>query len=73
MIFGNEVSTLLKSASQAGTKLPIIEAQINETLAKLVDRMLQNNVTSVLLTEHQRAVGVINDIDIFERSVEEAK
>jgi signal-transduction protein with cAMP-binding, CBS, and nucleotidyltransferase domain len=55
--------------SQAGTKLPIIEAQINEPMAKLVDKMLQNNVNSILLTEHQRPVGVINDRELLREIV----
>jgi sugar-specific transcriptional regulator TrmB len=57
-------------SSQAGTKLPIIEAQINEPLAKLVNKMLQNNVTSILLTEHERPVGVINDRELLREIVD---
>jgi sugar-specific transcriptional regulator TrmB/CBS domain-containing protein len=57
-------------SNQAGTKLPIIEAQINESLSKLVDKMLQNNVNSILLTEHQRPIGVINDRELLREVVE---
>jgi CBS domain-containing protein len=35
--------------------------------------MLQNNVTSVLITEHHKPVGVINDRDILKEIVEERK
>jgi sugar-specific transcriptional regulator TrmB/predicted transcriptional regulator len=57
-------------SSQAGTKLPIIEAQINESLSRLVEKMLQNNVNSILLIEHQRPVGVINDRELLREIVE---
>jgi sugar-specific transcriptional regulator TrmB/CBS domain-containing protein len=60
-------------SNQAGTKLPIVEISTTETLSKLVDKMLQNNVTSVLITEHHKPVGVINDRDILKEIVEEHK
>lgn len=60
-------------SNQAGTKLPIVEISTTETLSKLVDKMLQNNVTSVLITEHHKPVGVINDRDILKEIVEERK
>jgi sugar-specific transcriptional regulator TrmB/CBS domain-containing protein len=60
-------------SNQAGTKLPIVEISTTETVAKLVDKMLQNNVTSVLITEHHKPVGVINDRDILKEIVEEHK
>lgn len=59
-------------SSQAGTKLPTIEVLKTETVAKVVDKMLQNSVTSVLITEHHKPVGVINDRDLL-REIAEAK
>ena len=59
-------------SSQAGTKLPSVEVSTTETVSKLVDKMLQNGVTSVLITEHHKPVGVINDRDILREIVEEA-
>jgi CBS domain-containing protein len=57
-------------SSQAGTKLPTVEAQTNEPLSKLVEKMMQNHVNSILLTEHQRPVGVINDRELLKEIVE---
>ena len=59
--------------TQAGTKLPAIEVSTSDPIAKLVDKMLQNNVTSVLITEHNSPVGVINDRDLLREIVKEHK
>ena len=60
-------------SSQAGTKLPSVEISTTETVSKLVDKMLQNSVTSVLITEHHKPIGVINDRDLLKEIVEEQK
>ncbi len=57
-------------SSQAGTKLPTIEVATTETVAATVDKMLQNNVNSVLITEHHKPIGVINDRDVLREIVE---
>jgi sugar-specific transcriptional regulator TrmB/CBS domain-containing protein len=67
---GIEISEI---SSQAGVKLPKIEISVTETVSKLVDAMLQNGVTSVLITERHRPIGVINDRDILKEIVEEQK
>ena len=60
-------------SSQAGMKLPKIEIAYTETVSKLVGSMLQNGVTSVLITEHRKPIGVINDRDLLREVVEEQK
>jgi sugar-specific transcriptional regulator TrmB/predicted transcriptional regulator len=56
-------------SSQAGTKLPTLEIESTETVAKTVAKMLQSNVNSVLITENQRAIGVINDRELLREIV----
>jgi CBS domain-containing protein len=60
-------------SSQAGTKLPSVKVATTETVAKLVNKMLQNSVASVLITEDNQPIGVINDKDILRDIVEEHK
>ena len=60
-------------SSQAGTKLPTVEIATSETLAKTVDKMLQNNVNSVLITEHHNPNGVINDRELLREIVDARK
>jgi len=67
---GIEISEI---SDQAGTKLPAIEVSTTDAIAKLVDKMLKNSVTSVLLTENHNPVGVINDRDLLREIVEEHK
>jgi sugar-specific transcriptional regulator TrmB/predicted transcriptional regulator len=59
--------------SQAGTQLPNIEVEATETVAMAVEDMLTHNVTSVLLTESRRPIGVINDRDLLKEIVGEHK
>jgi sugar-specific transcriptional regulator TrmB/CBS domain-containing protein len=60
-------------SSQAGTKLPTLEVTTTETLGKAVDKMLVNNVTSVLITEHHKPIGVINDRELLKEIVDAHK
>jgi sugar-specific transcriptional regulator TrmB/predicted transcriptional regulator len=60
-------------SNQAGTKLPTVEVSTIDVVAKLVDKMLQNNVTSILITENHKPVGVINDRDLLKEIVQERK
>ena len=60
-------------SSQAGTKLPSVEIATTEPVAQIVEKMLQNSVTSVLLMEHNKPVGIINDRDLLREIVEEQK
>jgi len=60
-------------SSQAGTKLPNIAVSTSDTVSELVGKMLQNGVTSVLITERNRAVGVINDRDVLTEIVKAQK
>jgi sugar-specific transcriptional regulator TrmB/CBS domain-containing protein len=57
-------------SSQAGTKLPTIEIESSETVAKTVGKMLENSVTSVLITEHHKPIGVINDLELLREIVD---
>ena len=60
-------------SSQAGTKLPTVEVSTSETIAKLVEKMLQNGDNSILISEHHKPVGVINDREILREIVEETQ
>ena len=60
-------------SSQAGTKLPTVEIASTESVAKTVGKMLQNNVTSVLITENHKPIGVINDRELLREIVDARK
>ncbi len=60
-------------SSQAGTKLPTVEISPIETVARTVAKMLQNNVTSVLITENHKPIGVINDRELLREIVDAQK
>ncbi len=60
-------------SSQAGTKLPTVEIATSETIAKTVDKMLQNNVNSILITEHHKPIGVVNDRELLREIVNRQK
>ena len=60
-------------SNQAGTKLPSVEIATTETVAKTVGKMLQNNVNSVLITEHHKPIGVITDRELLREIVDARK
>jgi sugar-specific transcriptional regulator TrmB len=60
-------------SSQAGTKLPTLEIETSETLAKTVGKMLQNNAHSVLITEQHKPIGVINERELLREVVDARK
>jgi len=60
-------------SNQAGTKLPTAEVSTTDAVGKLVDKMLQNNVTSLLIKDDGVPMGVINDRDLLREIVEEHK
>ncbi len=60
-------------SSQAGTKLPTIEIASSETIAKTVDKMLQNSVNSILITESNKPIGIINDRELLREIVNAQK
>jgi sugar-specific transcriptional regulator TrmB/CBS domain-containing protein len=64
---GVEISEI---STQAGMKLPTVEATTAETVSTLVDAMLENGVTSVLITENQNPIGMISDRDLLKEIVE---
>jgi CBS domain-containing protein len=60
-------------SSQAGMKLPKVEVAITETVSTVVNAMIQSSVNSVLITEHHKPIGVINDRDILRDIIENNK
>ncbi len=60
-------------SSQAGTKLPNIEVASTDSLSMAVDKILINNVTSLLITENQKPIGVINERELLKEIVNEHK
>jgi sugar-specific transcriptional regulator TrmB/CBS domain-containing protein len=57
-------------SSQAGTKLPVLEIESTETIAKTVSKMLQINVNSVLIVENRKPIGVINDRELLREIID---
>jgi signal-transduction protein with cAMP-binding, CBS, and nucleotidyltransferase domain len=60
-------------SNQAGTKLPSIQIATTEMATKLVDKMLRNNVPSVLITENHMPIGILSDRDLLREIVVEGK
>ena len=59
--------------SQPGLSLPTVEVSTTDNISKLVAAMLQNNVTSILVTENGKPAGVISDREILREITEEDK
>lgn len=67
---GVEISEI---SSQAGMKLPTVEILSAEKVSELVDKMLQSNVDSVLITENYKPIGIISNRDLLKEMVETRK
>ncbi len=67
---GMDISEITSQA--AGMKLPSFSVPITESVANLVSMVLRNNITSVLITEGDDPIGIINDRDLL-KEVAEAK
>ena len=65
---GMEISQI---TSQPGLKLPTVEVSNTDNVSKLVAAMLQNNVSSILITENGKPAGVISDREILREIAEE--
>ena len=59
--------------AQPGMKLPSVEVSSTDSVAKLVNDMLQHNVSSVLITDNSVPLGVISDKEILREIVEKKK
>ncbi len=68
---GVDLSEITSQA--AGMKLPTVMVSANETVSRLVNLVLHNNATSVLITEGKEPVGLISDRDILKEIVEGGK
>ena len=64
---GVEVSEI---RTQAGMELPTVETTIAENVLTLASAMLENSVTSILITENQNPIGMISDRDLLREIVE---
>ena len=64
---GMDISQL---TTQAGMKLPTIEVSSTDSVVVLVNKMLQNNLPNVLITENGKPLGVINEKEILKEIVE---
>lgn len=67
---GVEISEI---STQAGMKLPTVEAATTENVSTLVDAMLKNGVASILITENQKPIGIISDREVLKEIVEKHK
>ncbi|HLN44491.1 MAG TPA: CBS domain-containing protein [Candidatus Sulfotelmatobacter sp.] len=59
--------------SQPGMKLPTVEVSSNDSVTNLVDMILRNNTSSVLITENGCSLGVISDREVLKEIVEKRK
>ena len=59
--------------TQAGMKMPTVEVASGETVEELAEKMLRSGVSSVLITENQKPVGIISDRDLLKEIVENHK
>ncbi len=60
-------------SNRAGTKLPAVEVSTTDTVAKLVEKLMQNSVTSLLITENHKPIGVINDRELLNEIAEKQR
>ena len=67
---GTEISDI---SSQEGMEIPKVQVSNTETLSDLVSVILKNDVTSVLISENDKPVGLINDRDLLKEIVEKQK
>ncbi len=68
---GMEISQV---TSQPEMRLPNISVSTSETMAKLVEAMLKNNISSILVTdENAKPVGVISDREVLKEIVEQRR
>jgi sugar-specific transcriptional regulator TrmB/CBS domain-containing protein len=67
---GMEISQL---TSQPGMKLPSVEVSSGDTVSKLAEAMLRNNVESILITENHKPIGVISDRELLREIVDKHK
>jgi predicted transcriptional regulator len=59
--------------TQAGMKMPTVEVASGEAVADLADKMLRSGVSSVLIIENQKPVGMISDRELLKEIVENHK
>ncbi len=67
---GVEISEI---SSQAGIRMPSVEVSVGETVSKLMNKMLQNGVNSIMVTENQKTIGIINDRELLREIFENQK
>jgi sugar-specific transcriptional regulator TrmB/CBS domain-containing protein len=67
---GMEISQI---TSQPGMKLPTVEVPSTEFVSNVVEMMLKNNSSSVLITENGHLAGVISDKEILQNIIEKKK
>ena len=59
--------------SQAGMKIQTVEVSTAENVVNLVGTMLKKGVNSIIVTENQKPIGMINDRDVLKEIVENRK
>jgi sugar-specific transcriptional regulator TrmB/CBS domain-containing protein len=67
---GAEISEI---TSQAEMMMPTVEVSTAETMSKLVSLMLKKGVSSIMVNENKKPLGIINDRDILKEIVENQK
>ena len=67
---GIELSEITR---QAGMELPKVLVSVDEQISRLASAFLKNNVKSILITEKDEPIGIINDRDVLKEIVENKK
>jgi sugar-specific transcriptional regulator TrmB/predicted transcriptional regulator len=67
---GKEV---LEMSAQAGMKMPTVKVSTAENVSTLVNTMLENCVTSILITENHKPIGIISEREVLKEIVEKKK
>ncbi|HJX22873.1 MAG TPA: helix-turn-helix domain-containing protein [Candidatus Bathyarchaeia archaeon] len=63
---GVEIRELILGAA---AKTPTILVESSDTVMKVVEEMLRNNASHVVVTEHKRPIGLISERDLIDRAI----
>jgi len=59
--------------SGPAARTPVVKVSSNVTASKIIDSMLENNVSSVVVTENNEPVGIVTERDLLEKILRRKK
>jgi CBS domain-containing protein len=59
--------------SGPAARTPIVKVSSNVIASKIIDSMLENNVSSVVVTENDEPVGIVTERDLLEKILKRKK